>query len=131
MNSKRFIFQQTGIVLLGQILCDCVMFGIFALMDRLDGTVLLGALIGSAVATANFFLMAVFVDAAADKATAQDVKGAQGMITLSYLGRMLGMALIFYAAAKSGRCNLFALLLPLVFVRPSTTVGEFFRKSGE
>ena len=43
----------------------------------------------------------------------------------------LFMAVVLFAAAKSGYCNVFALVIPLVFVRPVLTIGEFFRKSGE
>lgn len=131
MDIKKFILRQTLIVALGQLICDGVMIGIFALLHRLDGTVFLGAAIGSVVAIANFVFMAIFASLAADKAEAQDVKGGKALISSSYMGRMAVMILIFFAAAKSGYCNVFALVLPLLFVRPSTTVGEFFRKSGE
>ena len=39
--------------------------------------------------------------------------------------------LILFACVKSGLCNAFASVLPLVFVRPIITIAEFFRKSGE
>ena len=38
--------------------------------------------------------------------------------------------LTLFACAKSGVFNLFALVLPLVFVRPVLTIAEFFRKTG-
>ena len=41
------------------------------------------------------------------------------------------LAVVLFAAAKSGYCNVFALVIPLVFVRPVLTIGEFFRKSGD
>lgn len=131
MDIKKFILRQTIVVAVGQVLCDAVMIGVFALLHRLDGTVFLGAAIGSTVAILNYVLMAIFASLAADKAEAQDVKGGKALISRSYFGRFAVMILIFFAAAKSGLCNVFALVLPLVFVRPSVTVGEFFRKSGE
>lgn len=131
MDIKKFILRQTLIVAIGQIICDSVMIGVFYLLHALDGTVFLGAAIGSSVSIANFVLMAIFASLAADKAEAQDVKGGKALINSSYLGRFAAMILILFAAAKSGYCNVFALVLPLLFVRPSITIGEFFRKSGE
>ena len=50
---------------------------------------------------------------------------------MSFLLRYLVLFLILFAAAKSKRFDLLALVLPLVFVRPILMLGEFFRKSGE
>jgi hypothetical protein len=43
---------------------------------------------------------------------------------------MLAIAGILFACAKSGLFDVVALVLPLVFVRPTITVAEFFRKKG-
>ncbi len=131
MDSRKFIYRETAVVALGQVIGSLVMVGVFALLHRLDGSVLLGAAIGSVVATANFFVMAICADLAADKAEAQDVKGGQALMRRSQILRLGAMALVLFAAAKSGWCNIFALVLPLVFVRPAITLGEFFRKSGD
>ena len=48
----------------------------------------------------------------------------------SYILRLLVLFVILFACAKSGVFNLIALVLPLVFVRPTLTVAEFFRKKG-
>ncbi len=128
MNPKAFIYRQTAIVALGQLIGDGIMFGVFALLHKLGADVFLGALIGSAVAIANFFIMAVSANLAADKAEAQDVKGGKALIQRSYLLRFVAMALLFFVAAKSGYCNVFALVLPVVFVRPTVTLGSFFQK---
>lgn len=128
METKKFILRETVIITVGQLLCDAVMILVFALLGKLDGTVWLGAAIGSIVAILNFIFMAIFASLAADKAQAQDVKGGKALINSSYMGRFAVMIVILFAAARSGRCNVFALVLPLLFVRPSMTVGEFFRK---
>lgn len=131
MDSRKFIYRETAVVALGQVIGSLVMVGVFALLHRLDGSVFLGAAIGGVVATANFFVMAICADLAADKAEAQDVKGGQALMRRSQILRLGAMALVLFAAAKSGWCNIFALVLPLVFVRPALTLGEFFRKSGD
>ncbi len=131
MNERKFIYRETGMLLAGQILCCGAMNGIFALLGYWDTTVLLGSIVGGLVSVANFFALAIVASLAADKAEAQDVKGGQALIKASYTGRLLVMAVIFFAFAKSGLCNVFALVIPLVFNNPILTVGEFFRKKGD
>ena len=131
MDSRKYVLQQSGIILAGELLCSAVMVGIFALMGKYDTTVLLGALFGSILASANFFFMAIGAMIAADKAEAQNVKGGQATISGSYALRLALLFVIMFALLKAGVCNPFALVLPLVFTRPILTVSEFFRKPGE
>lgn len=131
MDSRKIVFQETAIVVIGQVLCTAVMLGVFALLGKFDSGVLLGGITGSVLAIANFLFMAIGASLAADKAEKQDVKGGKAMIQSSFLLRYLILFVILFACAKSGYFNTIALVLPLVFVRPSLTVGEFFRKKGE
>lgn len=131
MNSRKIVFHETGIIAIGEVLCCAVMVGIFALLGKYSTSVLLGAIAGGLLATANFFFMAIGTSLAADKAENQDVKGGQLLIRNSYMLRLIVLFLILFACAKSGIFHLFALVLPLVFVRPIITIAEFFRKSGE
>jgi hypothetical protein len=130
MDSKKIVFQETGIVALGVSICSAVMIGIFALLGNYDSSVLLGAIAGTLLSVGNFFFMAVGTSLAADKAEQQDVKGGQLLIRNSYMLRLVVLFAILFACAKSGMFNLFALVLPLVFVRPALTCAEFFRKKG-
>lgn len=131
MDSRKYVLQQSGIILVGELVCSAVMVGIFALLSKYDTSVLLGAAFGSILATANFFFMAMGAMIAADKAEAQNVKGGQAAIQLSYILRMAGLFIIMFALIKSNLCNAIALVLPLVFTRLILTVSEFFRKPGE
>lgn len=131
MDSRKFVLKETAIVLLGEVLCSTAMVGIFALLGKFDRTVLLGAIVGAALATLNFLFMAIGASLAADKAENQNVKGGQALIQSSYLLRMVVLFLVLFAFAKSGLCNIFTLVLPLAFVRPVITIAEFFRKPGE
>jgi len=131
MESRKIVFHETGIVLLGEVICSAAMVAVFALLGKYDIGVLLGAVAGTLLATGNFFFMAVSTSLAADKAVAQDVKGGKALVHSSYLIRMPVLFILLFACAKSGLFNLFALVLPLVFVRPIITVAEFFRKKGE
>lgn len=128
MESRKFVICKTLLILLGQAVCVAIMLGIFYLLGRFDRSVVLGGIFGGLIATANFFFMAVGATLAADKAEKQDVKGGQATIQASYIGRLVMMALILFALVKSGLCDVFAVVLPLVFTRPILTLSEFFRK---
>ena len=131
MDSRKYVLKETAVIALGQLACTGVMFGVFALLNRFDTTVLLGGAVGAAVAVLNFFFMAVGTSLAADRAEAQNVNGGKALISMSYLIRLAAMFLILFLCAKSGRCNVFALVLPLVFTRPILMLSEFFRKKGD
>ncbi len=131
MDSRKLVLQETAIITIGQVLCVAAMFGIFALLGKFDQTVLWGGILGGVLAILNFFFMAIGANLAADKAEADNVKGGKAIIQGSFMLRYLLLIVVLFAGAKSGFCNVIALVLPLVFTRPILTVGEFFRKSGE
>lgn len=130
MDSRKLIFSQTLIMLVGELLLSAVMVGIFALAGHFDTSVLLGAAVGSVLATVNFFIMVLGANLAADKAEKQDVKGGQALIQLSYTGRLIALFVILVLCARSGAFNLLALVIPLVFIRPILTISEFLKKKG-
>lgn len=131
MDSRKYVLKETLYVAAGEAVCVAAMIGIFALLGKYSREVLLGGIVGGLVAVANFFFMAVGVTLAADKAESQEVNAGKALVSSSYTIRLVLMAVVLFAAAKSGYCNVFALVIPLVFVRPVLTLGEFFRKSGE
>ncbi len=131
MDSRKLVLKETAIIAVGQVICVAVMLGVFALIKRFDTTVLLGGLLGGLIAVLNFFFMAMGAMIAADKAEAQNVKGGQGTIRTSFMLRTVAMFAIIFVLVKAGVCNVFALVLPLVFTRLIITVAEFFRKPGE
>ena len=128
MESRKFVWHETAIVALGQLIGTGAMMGVFALLGKFHLSVLLGGLVGSVIALANFFAMAVTTSLAADRAAAQDVEGGKKLVRSSYLMRMLALAAALFLSAKSGYVNVVALVLPLVFVRPTITLAVFFRK---
>ena len=131
MNPRKFIIRETALLAAGELACAAAMVGIFAMLGYFDYTVILGAVIGVLIAVGNFFFMAIASNAAADKAVEDDVKMGKSMIKASYGMRMLVIGVLLFVFAKSGHCNLLALVCPLFFVFPIITVIEFFRKSGE
>ncbi len=131
LESRKIVFRETAVVALGVVICTAVMYGIYFLLSLFSVKVLLGGIIGSLLAIANFFFMAVGTALAADKAEQQNVKGGQGVIQMSMLIRYVLLFVILFACGRSGYFDLIALVLPLVFVRPVLTFAEFFRKSGD
>jgi len=132
VDSRKIVYRETGIIALGQLICLALMLGIYALLGYFTVKVLLGAIIGTVLAIANFFFMAVGASLAADKAEQQqDVKGGTALIKSSYVIRLFIIFLILFACVKGGVCDALASVLPLVFIRPIITIAEFFRKSGE
>lgn len=131
MSSHKYVFKETGLVLLGVSVLSALMVGIFALVGYYDTTVLLGAAVGAALAVLNFFAMALGTSLAADKAEKQDVKGGQAFVQMSYIGRMVILFIALIVCAKSGLFHPLAMVIPLVFVRPVLSVAEIFKKKGD
>lgn len=130
MDSRKYVLKQTAIIALGQALCVGAMVGIFVLLDQFDNTVLWGGIVGGVLAVLNFLFMAVGAMVAADKAAQQDVKGGQAMVRTSMILRLALLAVVLIAFAKSGLCNVLAMVLPLAFTRPILIFTEFFGKAG-
>lgn len=131
MDFRKTVLRETGIIALGVAVGVALMFGVFALLGCFDRTVLLGGVIGGALAILNFLFMAINASVAADKAVRQDVTGGRALMQTSYIVRLAAIFVILLACVKSGLCNAIAAVVPLLFVRPTITIAEFFRKPGE
>lgn len=130
LESRKIVLKETGIVAAGVAICCGLMLCVFALLGKFDLTVLWGALAGGFLTVANFFVMAVGTAMAADKAQEQDVGAGKNVIRSSMALRLLLISVFMFALARSGLCNVFSLVLPLLFVRPVITITQFFRKKG-
>lgn len=130
MDSRKLVLKETAVVAIGEVIGTAIMIGVFALLGYFELPVLWGGLIGMLLSVGNFFVLAVIASLAGKKAQQQDVAAGQKMIKASYPVRLLVLAVLLIAFAKSGFCNLIALVIPLLFVRPIITIAEFFRKRG-
>ena len=130
MESRKIVYRETGAVAIGVGICTAVMILVYVLLGRFDLSVLWGGLVGALLSIGNFFFMALGASKAADKAENQDVSGGSLLVRNSYMLRLLVLFLILIFCAKTEAFNLIALVLPLVFVRPTLTAVEFFRKKG-
>ena len=71
MNEHKNIFSQILWVFAGILICSALMVGVFALLGYFDRSVLLGALAGSIIATANHAILVLGVMIASEKAEKQ------------------------------------------------------------
>lgn len=131
MDQRKFVLRQTGMIAIGEAVGVALMFGAFILLGKFDKTVVWGGVIGGTLAVLNFFLMAVNLNLAADKATRQDVKSGKALVQTSYIFRLAALFLILFVCVKSGLCQVFAAVIPLLFVRPILAITEFFRKDSQ
>ena len=130
MDSREIVYKETAIVAIGELILSAAMVGVFAALGFFKMNVLWGALTGALVMIANYFLMAVTVSLASDRASRGEVKRAKSMVQLSGLVRLALMGVALVVAIKLG-ANVIALVLPLAFVRPILLLAEFFRKKGD
>ena len=128
MENRKYILSQSLTMLIGELILSAVMVAVFAVLGYYETGVLLGAVVGSLVATLNHTVLIIGVLTASKKAENQDVKGGQAAIQMSYMGRLLGLFLILVLCAKSGVFNLLALVIPLLFARPLLTVSDHFNQ---
>jgi hypothetical protein len=136
MNVRKFILRETALLALGELVCSAAIVGVFAMLGQFSYKVILGAVIGTILAVGNFFFMAIASNAVADRTIAQGegedtVKQGKAAMKSSYGLRMLVIAVLLFVFAKTGHCNLIAMICPLFLILPIIMVIEFFRKSGE
>ena len=127
-ESKKTVLRETRTIAIGEAIGVILMIGVFALLGHFNMQVVLGGFFGGLLAVANFFFMAVGASQAMERAANQDVQGGQKQVKNSYTLRMIALFVILFALVKSGLCNALASVLPLVFVRITITIVEFFRK---
>ena len=130
MDSRKIVFQETAIVIAGELICSAIMVGVFAALGSFQMNVLWGAAAGCGIMIVNYFFMAMIASLAADRAEKGEVQQAKKMIQLSFITRLVLMGIALFVGIRLG-ANAIALLLPLLFVRPTLLVAEFFRKKGE
>ena len=129
-ESRKIALKETLIVLVGEAVGTGIMCLVYVLLDKFSLSVLFSGLLGMALAVANFFSMAVVATLAADRAENQDVEGGKKLLKISYPVRVITLAAVLILLRKYAYADLVALVLPLLFVRPTLMVAEFFRKKG-
>ena len=127
-NDKRQMQRELRLYALMQLVCLGLMLGVYALLHRLTGKVILGGAVGAGLAILNYCLTAVGVLRAADQAERGDVARAKRTITTSMLLRYLLMLGVLVLCAKLKWCDVVAMLIPLLLSRLLIFAGEYFRR---
>jgi hypothetical protein len=124
---KQFLY-----VSIGETICVALMLGVYALIGKFSTSVLVGAIFGEVATLLYFLSITVVVSMAADKAenTGQAAK-AKLTVQSSSTIRLLALAVIYIIVLKAKICDPIAAVLPLIFLRISITLMEFFRRDGE
>ncbi len=131
MDWRKDIFKQITVVAIGEAVGVAAMYGIFALLNAFDMSVLWGGLLGAVLALGNFTFMALSAVRASEKAVNQEVKAGQAVVQGSYLLRMVVLFVLLFLLAKTEIFHVVALVVPLIFIHPALMLGELFRKQGE
>lgn len=109
MKIQKTVWQETGRIALGLLICDAIEIGVFALLSQLDLSVLLGVLIGTFFSLLNFFLLCVSVQKAMDK-----TEGQSKYLQRIYLLRMIMIIAVLTAAYVIESVHLIATCVPFV-----------------
>ena len=115
MKLSPSVRKELGHIVLGVLIGDAIMIAVFAALKRLDHTVLLGALLGSAAAIGNFLLMCLAVQRAMD-----NPDRAKAIVQGSYGKRMLGMVAVMVIGLVVPWFHTVAVLIP--FLLPGMTI---------
>lgn len=130
MDSRKIVYKETAIVAVGELIGTALMIAVYAALGKFSGRVLWSAGAGCGVMIANYFVMAITVSIATDRAGAGNPNGAKKLVQLSGVARLFLMAGVLGLGILLG-AEVVALVVPLLFVRPTLFLAEFFRKKGD
>ena len=117
-NVDKVVLKETRFIAIFVLLGSLLMQAVYLVLGQWDYTVLLGNLLGAAVAVGNFFLMGLTVQ----KCLEMSPDDAKKRMKLSQQGRLLMMLVICMIGAAVPFCNTIAVLIPLLFPRVGVTV---------
>ena len=138
-------FRETSIIALGELIVSALIIAVFAIIGKLDYTVLLGALLGSAVIVLNFLFISIGTNNAIDRImeirgnaamseeeiaafTKENTAKLQSTVQLSYFIRLISMLAALVLALLTKQFNVIATAIPLFMLRPIIYVSELVRK---
>ena len=129
MNFKKIAKESALFILCETALC-ILMLVIFALVNKFNLSVILGAIAGWIVSIFYYMSIIIFVDMAAAKAENNDVEGGQKLLQRSRSVRMVGIFLVLILLAITKVFDIVALAVPLLFVRPSVAIADACLRKG-
>lgn len=131
MKLDKSIRTELAFVVGGLVVGDVLICVVFALLHAFDYTVALGALWGSLFAWLSIFLLAVYVQKAAD-ASEEEKPIAQNRLRATYSLRMFLMAAAIVASVVIPFLNYIAALIPFLIPQPVLMLRRrVVRKKGQ
>ena len=115
----RVVLRETLYIALWTAGLSLIMEAVFLIIRHWDYTVILGNILGAAVAVLNFFLMGLGVQSAVNK----DEKDAKNTVRMSQTLRLFMLMAVAAVIAFVPAFNLYSGLIPLFFPR----IGIAFR----
>lgn len=124
-NVDATVRKETGFVLCVTLILSLLMQSIFLLLRQWDYTVLLGNLLGAALAVGNFFLLGLTIQ----KAVTLPEEEARTKMKLSQQLRQIGLLVGCAVGAALPCFDLISLLVPLLFPRIAATIQGMLSKN--
>lgn len=132
MQKHREILRQVCRLMVALAVCVAIMLGVYALLGAFTSSVVVGAILGFALAVGNFVSLSITVSNAMDRAARdKDPQRAQLSIQASGVIRLLVLAAIYILLFRAKVCDPVAALLPLLMAQAVLKLVEFFRKDDE
>ena len=124
MKVQKAVLKETGHIAIGVLLGDVLMCAVFAIVHKFDYTVVLGALLGTAIAVANFFLLGVTLQKAVGMK-----EYASKYVRQSYSLRMFfcfaGVAVSVFAPCFHPIAAIIPLLMPQLVIYAMRALGLY------
>ena len=124
MKIDPAVRQMTWYITVFVILLSALMELVFLLLHRWDYTVLLGNILGAAIAIGNFFLMGLAVQKAVD----QEEKEARSTIRVSQTLRTMMVFVTAGIGVLFSCFHVIAVILPLLFPRIAIAFRPLYEK---
>jgi len=112
-NVEPAVKKETRFIALVVLICSAVMQAVYLVIGQWNYRVLLGNLLGAALAVGNFFLMGLAIQ----KALGKSQEDAAQQMKLSQRLRLLLLGVVVVIGAVLPCFDLIAILLPLLFPR--------------
>ena len=127
MDSAKAVKKEVRRVAVGSAILTAAMLIVFALLGKMDMSVLLGGIYGCLLAVGNFFFLGVTVRRIADTENAADpeqIAQAKLKMRSSYITRTLVTGALLIVGLVVFKFNWIACLLPMIFPRVAILAGQ-------
>lgn len=118
------VIKETKYIAIWVLVLSALMQAVFLVIGKWDYTVLLGNLLSGAAVILNYFLIGITVQKALEK----DEKDAKNTMKVSQLYRFLFLAIVITIGAVLPCFNIWAVIVPMFFIRIAIAFRSLFDK---